>query len=149
MTESRSNELRLELTSRIVSAYLSRNVIAPSELPHLIQQTYGSLGKTSEPTKTPATVEEQRPAVPIKKSVTDDFIVCLEDGKSFKSLKRHLMAKYALTPEQYREKWKLPADYPMVAPNYARKRSELARATGLGKKSAAKLSPSLQAVRSA
>ncbi|MQW25538.1 MucR family transcriptional regulator, partial [Sinorhizobium meliloti] len=102
MTESRSNELRLELTSRIVSAYLSRNVIAPSELPHLIQQTYGSLGKTSEPAKTPATVEEQRPAVPIKKSVTDDFIVCLEDGKSFKSLKRHLMAKYALTPEQYR-----------------------------------------------
>ncbi|RVK27760.1 MucR family transcriptional regulator [Sinorhizobium meliloti] len=148
MTESRSNELRLELTSRIVSAYLSRNVIALSELPHLIQQTYGSLGKTSEPAKTPAAVEEQRPAVPIKKSVTDDFIVCLEDGKSFKSLKRHLMAKFALTPEQYREKWKLPAEYPMVAPNYARKRSELARATGLGKKSAAKLSPSLQAVRS-
>ncbi|WP_457812619.1 MucR family transcriptional regulator [Sinorhizobium meliloti] len=141
-------DLRLELTSRIVSAYLSRNVIAPSELPHLIQQIYGSLGKTSEPTKTPATVEEQRPAVPIKKSVTDDFILCLEDGKSFKSLKRHLMAKYALTPEQYREKWKLPADYPMVAPNYARKRSELARATGLGR-NRRQSSPLLQAVRSA
>ncbi|RVQ55984.1 MucR family transcriptional regulator [Sinorhizobium meliloti] len=138
MTESRSNERRLELTSRIVSAYLSRNVIDLSELPHLIQHTYGSLGETSERAKASATVEDQRPAVPIKKSVTDDFIVCLEDGKSFKSLKRHLMAKYALTPEQYRDKWKLPADYPMVAPNYARKRSELARATGLGKKSAAK-----------
>ncbi|KKA13154.1 MucR family transcriptional regulator [Sinorhizobium meliloti] len=148
MTESRSNELRLELTSRIVSAYLTRNVIAPSNPPHLIQQTYASLGKPPNPAKPPPTVEEQPPAVPIKKSVTDDFIVCLEDGKSFKSLKRHSMAKYALTPEQYREKWKLPPDYPMVAPNYARKRSELARATGLGR-NRRQSSPLLQAGRSA
>lgn len=81
MTETRTNERRLELTSRIVSAYLSRNVIAPDELPYLIQQTYGSLNETSGPAETPPAVEEQRPAVPIKKSVTDDFIVCLEDGK--------------------------------------------------------------------
>ncbi|WEX79741.1 MucR family transcriptional regulator (plasmid) [Sinorhizobium numidicum] len=128
------NERRLELTSRIVSAYLSRNVVPAAELPHLIQQTYGSLGGTSRPVKAEPTVEEQRPAVPVKKSVAEDFIICLEDGKKFKSLKRHLMAKYGLTPEQYRKKWKLPADYPMTAPNYARQRSELARATGLGKK---------------
>ncbi|APG93022.1 MucR family transcriptional regulator [Sinorhizobium americanum] len=137
MTESPSEikERRLELTSRIVSAYLSRNVIPASELSHLIQQTYESLG-SSRPSRTQPNIEEQRPAVPIKKSVTDDFIICLEDGKKFKSLRRHLMASYGLTPEQYREKWELPADYPMTAPNYARQRAELARATGLGRKSA-------------
>ncbi|WP_081160320.1 MucR family transcriptional regulator [Ensifer aridi] len=138
MTESRAqiNERRLELTSRIVSAYLSRNIIPAGELPHLIQQTYDSLDGSSRSSRTQPNIEEQRPAVPIKKSVTDDFIICLEDGKKFKSLRRHLMASYGLTPEQYREKWKLPADYPMTAPNYARQRSELARATGLGKKPA-------------
>ncbi|MCO6424768.1 MucR family transcriptional regulator [Sinorhizobium meliloti] len=133
MTETRTNERRLELTSRIVSAYLSRNVIAPDELPYLIQQTYGSLNETSEPAETPPAVEEQRPAVPIKKSVTDDFIVCLEDGKKFKSLKRHLTTKYGMTPDQYREKWKLPSEYPMTARNYALQRSKLARSMGLGK----------------
>ncbi|WP_026621888.1 MucR family transcriptional regulator [Ensifer sp. WSM1721] len=137
MTESRSEikERRLELTSRIVSAYLSRNVIPAGELPHLIQQTYDSLDGSSRPSRIQPNIEEQRPAVPIKKSVTDDFIICLEDGKKFKSLRRHLMASYGLTPEQYREKWKLPADYPMTAPSYARQRAELARAAGLGKKS--------------
>ncbi|NRP74915.1 Transcriptional regulatory protein ros [Ensifer psoraleae] len=138
MTESRSEikERRLELTSRIVSAYLSRNVIPAGDLRLLIQQTYDSLNGTAPPAKAEPAAEEQRPAVPVKKSVTDDFIICLEDGKKFKSLRRHLMASYGLTPEQYREKWKLPADYPMTAPNYARQRSELARATGLGKKPA-------------
>ncbi|WP_081159995.1 MucR family transcriptional regulator [Ensifer aridi] len=138
MTESRPDitERRLELTSRIVSAYLSRNVISAAELPHLIQQTYDSLDGGYRPSKTEPSAEEQRPAVPIKKSVTDDFIICLEDGKKFKSLRRHLMAKFGLTPEQYRQKWKLPADYPMTAPNYTRQRSELARATGLGRKPA-------------
>ncbi|WP_085034811.1 MucR family transcriptional regulator [Ensifer aridi] len=138
MTESGAGikERRLELTSRIVSAYLSRNVIPAGELPHLIQQTYSSLDGNPRSAKTEPSAEEQRPAVPIKKSVTDDFIICLEDGRKFKSLKRHLMAGYGLTPEQYREKWKLPADYPMTAPNYARQRSELARATGLGRKPA-------------
>jgi len=134
LTESHSDtrERRLELTSRIVAAYLSRNVVPTGDLRHLIQQTYASLGGTSLP-QTESTTEEQRPAVSIKKSVTDEFIVCLEDGGKFKSLKRHVMTKYGLTPEQYREKWKLPADYPMTAPSYARQRSELARATGLGK----------------
>ncbi len=111
-----------------MSAYLSRMSLLPANFPILF----------SKPTARWATLLHRRklrhrreatPAVPIKKSVTDDFIVCLEDGKSFKSLKRHLMAKFALTPEQYREKWKLPPDYPMVAPNYAQKGSELARAT--------------------
>ncbi|NRP69987.1 Transcriptional regulatory protein ros [Ensifer psoraleae] len=138
MTESRSEikERRLELTARIVSAYVSCNVVSAGDLRHLIRQTYESLDGTSQTAKAEPAAEELRRAVPVKKSVTEDFIICLEDGKKFKSLKRHLMAKYGLTPEQYREKWKLPADYPMTAPNYARQRSELARATGLGKKPA-------------
>ncbi|AAB91814.1 conserved transcriptional regulator, MucR-family (plasmid) [Sinorhizobium fredii NGR234] len=130
-----SGQRNLELTSRVVSAYLSRNIVPAADLASLIQQTYLSLCSTSQADKAEeAAVEEQRPAVPIKKSVTADFIICLEDGKKFKSLKRHLMAKYGLTPQQYREKWGLPADYPMVASSYAQKRSELARALGLGKK---------------
>ncbi|MBP1885006.1 MucR family transcriptional regulator [Sinorhizobium mexicanum] len=135
MSESRSSneERKLELTSRIVAAYLSRNVVAAGDLTNLIQQTYSSLSGTSSRHQAEPAVEEQRPAVPIKKSVTADFIICLEDGEKFKSLKRHLMAKYGLTPEQYRAKWALPADYPMIATNYAQQRSELARASGLGK----------------
>ncbi|MDK1376490.1 MULTISPECIES: MucR family transcriptional regulator [unclassified Sinorhizobium] len=136
MSESHSSneERRLELTSRIVAAYLSHNVVPTGDLTNLIQQTYSSLsGKSARHRADPA-VEEQRPAVPIKKSVTADFIICLEDGEKFKSLRRHLMAKYGLTPEQYREKWGLPADYPMIASSYAQQRSELARASGLGKK---------------
>jgi predicted transcriptional regulator len=138
LPESRSHikERRLELTSRIVSAYLSRNIIPAGDLRLLILQTYDSLNRTAPPAKAEPAAEEQRPAVPVKKSVTDDFIICLEDGKKFKSLKRHLMASYGLTPDQYREKWKLPADYPMTAPNYARQRSELARTMGLGRKPA-------------
>lgn len=136
MSESRSsNEGRkLELTSRIVAAYLSRNAVHTGDLPDLIQQTFSSLSGTFPQHQTEPAVEEQRPAVPIKKSVTVDFIICLEDGEKFRSLRHHLMAKYGLTPEQYREKWGLPADYPMIAPSYARQRSELARASGLGKK---------------
>ncbi|MBP1886437.1 MucR family transcriptional regulator [Sinorhizobium mexicanum] len=135
MSESRSSneERKLELTSRIVAAYLSRNVVPSGDLSDLIQQTYSSLSGTSPRHQAERAVEEQRPAVPIKKSVTADFIICLEDGEKFKSLKRHLMAKYGLTPEQYREKWGLPADYPMIAPSYAQHRSQLARASGLGK----------------
>ncbi|RVH23329.1 MucR family transcriptional regulator [Sinorhizobium meliloti] len=123
----------MALTSRIVAAYLSRNAVHAGDLPDLIQQTYSSLSGTSPRHQTEPAVEEQRPAVPIKKSVTVDFIICLEDGEKFRTLRRHLMAKYGLTPEQYREKWGLPADYPMIAPSYARQRSELARASGLGK----------------
>ncbi|MDK1389411.1 MucR family transcriptional regulator [Sinorhizobium sp. 8-89] len=136
MTEAHSEitQRRLELTTRIVSAYLAHNVVPTSELPDLIQQTYDSLDGTSRAVQAEPVTEERRPAVAIKKSVTEDFIICLEDGGKFKSLRRHLMAKYGLTPQQYREKWKLPADYPMTAPSYTRQRSALARATGLGKK---------------
>ncbi|ASY61159.1 MucR family transcriptional regulator [Sinorhizobium sp. CCBAU 05631] len=138
---SASEQRNLELTSRVVAAYLSRNIVPAADLASLVQQTYLSLCSTSQADKAEeaeeAAVEEQRPAVPIKKSVTADFIICLECGKKFKSLKRHLMAKYGLTPQQYREKWGLPGDYPMVASSYAQKRSDLARALGLGKKRAA------------
>nr|WP_153416984.1 MucR family transcriptional regulator [Sinorhizobium medicae] len=127
-------ERKLELTSRIVAAYLSRNAVPAGDLPDLIQQTYSSLSRTSPRHRAEPAVAEERPAVSIKKSVTVDFIICLEDGEKFKSLRRHLLAKYGLTPEQYREKWGLPDDYPMIASSYARQRSELARASGLGKK---------------
>ncbi|MBP2238724.1 putative transcriptional regulator [Sinorhizobium kostiense] len=140
MIEPRSDadERKLELTSRIVAAYLSRNVVPIGDLSSLIQQTHAALNGASQSfqAQEAPVIEEQRPAVPAKKSVTEDFIICLEDGKRFKSLRRHLMAKYGLTPEQYREKWKLPADYPMTAPAYARQRAELARASGLGKRPA-------------
>lgn len=137
MTDSREGKEQssLELTSWIVTAYLSRNIVPAGDLPHLIRETFASLHGTSQPDRAEPTVEDLRPPVPVRKSVTADFIVCLEDGKQFKSQKRHLMAKYGLTPEEYREKWKLPADYPMTAPSYAQQRSELARAAGLGKKS--------------
>ncbi|MBP1885091.1 MucR family transcriptional regulator [Sinorhizobium mexicanum] len=135
MSESRSGneERKLELTSRIVAAYLSRNVVPVEGLPNLIEQTFSSLSSTSQPDTAAPVVEERRPAIAIKKSVTSDFIICLEDGQRFKTLRRHLMAKYGLTPEEYRAKWNLPDDYPMIAPNYAQQRSALARATGLGK----------------
>ncbi|MQW90691.1 MucR family transcriptional regulator [Sinorhizobium saheli] len=140
MTEPRSDadERTLELTGRIVAAYLSRNAVAIDELPSLIQQTHTALNETSssfQANEAPV-IEEQRPAVPVKKSVTEEFIICLEDGKRLKLLRRHLMAKFGLTPEQYREKWKLPADYPMTAPAYARQRAEIALGSGLGKRPA-------------
>jgi predicted transcriptional regulator len=121
----------IDLTADIVSAYVSHNPVPSAELPGLIADVHGALaglaGKAEEP---PA--EPPKPAVPIKRSVTPDYIICLEDGKQFKSLKRHLRTQYDMTPEEYREKWGLAADYPMVAPNYARARSELAKEMGLG-----------------
>jgi predicted transcriptional regulator len=121
----------VEMTARIVSAYVSNNTISAGELPHLINETYAALsraiGGMPEVER-----EEQKPKVPVKKSVMADHIGCLEDGKKFKSLKRHLRTHYNLSPEQYREKWGLPHDYPMVAPNYARARSDLAKKMGLG-----------------
>ncbi|MEZ5939561.1 MAG: MucR family transcriptional regulator [Hyphomonadaceae bacterium] len=121
----------LELASEIVAAYVSHNPIPTGDLPRLIEQVHSTLielhaGLTVAPRA------DLKPAVPIKKSVTDDHIICLEDGKKFKSLKRHLRTRYDMSPEQYREKWQLPPDYPMVAPNYARQRSDLARQMGLG-----------------
>jgi predicted transcriptional regulator len=121
----------IELTASIVSAYVSNNTVPSAELPSLIDQVHSALARVSSG-QNENHGEGLRPAVPIKKSVTSDFIVCLEDGKKFKSLKRHLRTQYNLTPEQYREKWGLGGDYPMVAPNYAAARSRLAKQMGLG-----------------
>ena len=126
---SPSNAL-LSLTTEIVAAHVSNNTVALGELPTLIEQVYRSLTNVGVE---PAPVEERpQPAVPIKKSVTPEYIVCLEDGKKLKMLKRHLKTAYNMTPEEYRDRWGLPADYPMVAPNYARQRSSLAKQIGLG-----------------
>jgi len=119
----------LALTAGIVAAHVSKNTVVVGELPHLIQQVYSSLAHVG---REPAPVSRPQPAVPIKKSVTPDHIICLEDGRKLKMLKRHLKTAYNMTPEEYRERWGLPPDYPMVAPNYAVQRSELAKQIGLG-----------------
>ena len=121
----------IDLTANIVSAYLSNNPTPAAEIPNLISQVHAALLKVSSGRAEPP-VEPARPAVSMKKSVTPDYLVCLEDGKRFKSLKRHLRTQYNMTPEQYRDKWGLPPDYPMVAPNYAVARSQLAKKMGLG-----------------
>lgn len=137
--EDHRNEMLMELTAEVVAAYVSNNSVPASELPNLISDIHAALGRMgSTRAVAVAVVEKQKPAVNPKKSVHDDYIVCLEDGKHFKSLKRHIMAHYGLTPEQYREKWELDANYPMVAPNYAAARSVLARQIGLGRKRKAK-----------
>lgn len=123
---------QLKLTRDIVTAYLAGNTLAPEALPQLITDVFDTVEKLYDGDD--ATVTTQTPAVPIENSVTDDAIICLEDGLPFKSLKRHLRTKYELTPAAYREKWGLPSDYPMVAPNYAKQRSELARKSGLGRR---------------
>ena len=120
----------LDLTSEIVAAYVSNNKVEVEKLSEVIGNVYASLSSIANEEG----VEMIEPAVPIKKSVTPDYIICLEDGKKFKMLRRHLQNVYGLTPEEYRERWGLPADYPMVAPNYAEKRSGLAKQIGLGKK---------------
>lgn len=123
------NEL-LSLTTEIVAAHVSKNSVPVSDLPALIEQVYRTLANVgTEPVGAP---ERPQPAVPIKKSVTPDYIICLEDGKRLKMLKRHLKTAYDITPEEYRERWALPPDYPMVAPNYAKQRSKLAKEIGLG-----------------
>jgi predicted transcriptional regulator len=119
------------LTAEIVSAYVSNNTVASGDIPALINQVHAALQRVSSGQAEPSS-EPLKPAVPIKRSINPDFIVCLEDGKKFKSLKRHLRTQYDMTPEQYREKWGLPPDYPMVAPNYAAARSQLAKQMGLG-----------------
>jgi|SRR5690625_3949660 len=121
----------LSLTSNIVSAHLSNNAVAPSDVPTLIRDVYDVLAEVGSQ---PKEEEPPVPAVPIRKSVTPDYLICLEDGKKLKMLKRHLMTAYGMTPEDYREKWGLPSTYPMVAPNYARRRSELAKQIGLGRR---------------
>ena len=125
------NEL-VELTAEIVSAYVSNNPVVASDLPGVIHNVFDALSRASAASGLPAR-EELRPAVPVKRSVTPEYIICLEDGKKFKSLKRHLRTHYDLSPEEYREKWGLPHDYPMVAPAYARLRSAFAKKIGLGR----------------
>ena len=122
----------VDLTAHIVSAYVSHNTTPASEIPALIGQVHAALVRISGSHLEPSAAETAKPAVSVKKSVTPDYIVCLEDGKKFKSLKRHLRTQYGMSPEQYREKWNLPPDYPMVAPNYAEARSQLAKKMGLG-----------------
>lgn len=134
---SEKKEGFIGLSAMIVSAYVAHNNLTRSELSELIASTHAALlGLDAE--NAPVVPEAAPvPAVPIKKSITPDAIICLEDGKAFKSLKRHIGTKHGLTPDQYRAKWKLPADYPMTAPNYAEKRSQLAKTIGLGRKSTA------------
>jgi predicted transcriptional regulator len=132
MVENQNSDTYLELAADIVSAYVSNNALSVHDLPNLIGNVHGTLLKISNG-KSETAVEIQKPAVPVKKSITPDYIVCLEDGKKFKSLKRHLRTHYNLSPDEYREKWSLSEDYPMVAPNYASARSRLAKQMGLGK----------------
>ncbi|TDR29108.1 MucR family transcriptional regulator [Aquamicrobium defluvii] len=126
----------IELTTDIVSAYVSNNPVPVGDLPHLIAEIHAALQQQVAPTAQQE-AEPKKPAVPIKKSITPDHIVCLEDGKKFKSLKRHLATTHGVTPDEYRTKWGLPADYPMVAPAYSAARSALAKSTGLGRKTEA------------
>jgi len=124
----------IDLSTEIVSAYVSHNALSVNDLPKLISDVHMAL-KGLRTVGAPAMVEELKPAVPVRKSVAADYIICLEDGKKFKSLKRHLRTHYDMSPEEYREKWGLPSDYPMVAPNYSATRSRLAKDNGLGRKS--------------
>jgi len=130
MTEKTIDSAILSLTAQIVSAHAANNDVAPSALPSVIRVVYDTLSHVGEAPAAP--VEKAQPAVPIRKSVFPDYIICLEDGKRLKMLKRHLSTSYNLTPEQYRDKWGLDASYPMVAPNYAERRSALAKQIGLG-----------------
>lgn len=131
--EENGRDLLVELTAEVVAAYVSNNVVPTSDLAGLIADVHSALGNTRAPKEQPP-AEKPKPAVPVRKSLQPDYIICLEDGQKFKSLKRHLMTHYGMTPEEYREKWDLPPDYPMVAPAYAEARSRLAREMGLGQK---------------
>jgi len=132
MTEK--NDFQIELTADVVAAYVKNNPVPVSALPDLIASVAASLNGLVNGAAPAQVVEPQKPAVPIKKSVTPDYIISLEDGKRFKSLKRHLKTSYGMTPDEYRTKWNLPSDYPMVAPNYSASRSALAKTMGLGRK---------------
>jgi len=132
MAESISREELLALTSEIVSSYVANNTLPSHEISGVIEQVFKTLSNVG--TESALHADRPKPAVPIKKSVMPDHIVCLEDGKKLKMLKRHLKTAYDMSPEEYRERWGLPADYPMVAPEYAKKRSELAKDIGLGKR---------------
>ena len=128
------NRNTISLTATIVSAYVSNNSLPSAELSALIASVHTAIAKLNGSEPLELTTEELRPAVPIKRSITDNYLICLEDGRKFKSLKRHLRTQYKLTPEGYRAKWKLPPDYPMVAPGYAEIRSQMAKDMGLGQR---------------
>ena len=134
MSESTFDADYIQITADIVSAFVSNNAVRASELPSIIEAVHTSLLKASEVKTEEPVLENKVPAVPVKKSITDEFIICLEDGKKFKSLKRHLSTAYNMSPDEYRAKWGLSRDYPMVAPAYASARSSLARQMGLGRK---------------
>ncbi|MDP1723516.1 MAG: MucR family transcriptional regulator [Alphaproteobacteria bacterium] len=124
----------LKMSSGIASAYLSNNILPAEQIADVIRTIYDSLRQIEAGFEDGVYNKDQRPAVPIKKSITDDYIICLEDGKKLKMLKRHIRTAYKLSPEEYRAKWGLPSDYPMVAPNYAIRRSQFAKDIGLGRK---------------
>lgn len=135
MTQSEQDPLNradlLKMTAQIAAAYVGKNTVASAQLPEVIRAVYASMAGLDSPS---APAGSPKPAIALKKSITPDYIVCLEDGKKLKMLKRHLRTAYGMTPEQYRQKWGLPADYPMVAPNYAEQRSVFAKKIGLGRK---------------
>lgn len=131
-TKDYDADLLIELTTRIVAAYVSNNSVAADDLPNVISQVHAALGGATMPVE--EVPEKQKPAVTVRRSIQNDHLICLEDGQKYKSLKRHLMIHHGLTPEQYREKWDLPDDYPMVSPTYAEVRSLLAKEIGLGQK---------------
>jgi predicted transcriptional regulator len=132
MPDSAGSAELLELTTEIVAAHVANNELSASDLPGLIEQVYGALARIASGNAPAAVAERPEPAVSIKKSIAPDYIVCLEDGKKLKMLKRYIKTRYNLTPDEYRARWGLPSDYPMVAPNYAAQRSELAKKIGLG-----------------
>jgi predicted transcriptional regulator len=132
MAESEEHDVTfVELTAEIVCAYVGNNAVPAADIPALIKQVHNALTEASASASTPE-APKLEPAVPVNRSITPDYLICLEDGKKFKSLKRHLRTSYNMTPEEYREKWGLRPDYPMVAPNYAAERSKLAKKIGLG-----------------
>ncbi|MAP95880.1 MAG: MucR family transcriptional regulator [Ponticaulis sp.] len=142
MTPTLNNDLSptthtqlIQMTSEVVAAYVSNNPVQANDLPNVIERVHATIRDLSM-TPGEEAPKDVTPAVSVRKSITPDYLICLEDGKRFKSLKRHLRSKYNLSPEEYREKWNLPADYPMVAPNYAKQRSELAKKMGLGQSKA-------------
>ncbi|MBL4726641.1 MAG: MucR family transcriptional regulator [Rhizobiaceae bacterium] len=137
-SEHQDIDYTLEMTAEVVSSYVGNNPVSTAELPKLISDVHGAFARLKG-SRSMMSAEKRKPAVPIKKSLNDDYLICLEDGKKFKSLKRHLRSHFNLSPEDYREKWGLPHDYPMVAPNYAKERSSLARKMGLGRKPGTKL----------
>jgi predicted transcriptional regulator len=134
MSNIENDTSSLELVSKIVSAYVSNNSLPPSEIPHLIETVHGALKSQDHTASSPP-----EPAVPIKRSVTSNYVICLEDGKKLKMLKRHLRNAFDMSPDEYRKRWGLPGDYPMVAPEYAARRSELAKKIGLGRKAGQKV----------